>query len=110
MTAFSALDHAMMARALALAEKGLFTTAPNPRVGCVIAKDERILAEGWHEKAGSPHAEAVALEKAGARAAGATAYVTLEPCNHQGRTPPCARALISAKVARVVAAMRDPNP
>jgi diaminohydroxyphosphoribosylaminopyrimidine deaminase/5-amino-6-(5-phosphoribosylamino)uracil reductase len=110
MTAFSAFDHAMMARALALAEKGLFTTTPNPRVGCVIAKDERIVAEGWHEKAGLLHAEALALEKAGARAAGATAYLNLEPCNHQGRTPPCASALISAKIARVVAAMRDPNP
>ena len=109
MTGFSAFDHAMMARALALAENGLFTATPNPRVGCVIAKDERIVAEGWHEKAGLPHAEALALEKAGARAAGATVYVTLEPCNHQGRTPPCARALIAAKVARVVAAMRDPN-
>lgn len=110
MTAFSAFDHAMMARALGLAEKGLFTTTPNPRVGCVIASGERIVAEGWHEKAGSPHAEVVALERAGARAAGATLYINLEPCNHQGRTPPCAQALIGAKVARVVAAMRDPNP
>jgi len=100
----------MMARALALAEKGLYTATPNPRVGCVIAKDEQIVAEGWHEKAGLPHAEAAALEKAGARAGGATVYVNLEPCNHQGRTPPCTRALIAAKVARVVAAMRDPNP
>ena len=110
MTRFSAFDHAMMARALGLAEKGLFTTTPNPRVGCVIASGERIVAEGWHEKAGSPHAEVVALERAGARAAGATLYINLEPCNHQGRTPPCAQALIGAKVARVVAAMRDPNP
>jgi diaminohydroxyphosphoribosylaminopyrimidine deaminase/5-amino-6-(5-phosphoribosylamino)uracil reductase len=109
-TRFSAFDHAMMARALGLAEKGLFTTTPNPRVGCVIASGEQIVAEGWHEKAGSPHAEVVALERAGARAAGATLYINLEPCNHQGRTPPCAQALIGAKVTRVVAAMRDPNP
>jgi diaminohydroxyphosphoribosylaminopyrimidine deaminase/5-amino-6-(5-phosphoribosylamino)uracil reductase len=100
----------MMARALVLAEKGLNTTTPNPRVGCVMTQGEEIIAEGWHEKAGAPHAEAVALEKAGSRAAGATAYVSLEPCNHFGRTPPCAGALINAKVARVVAALRDPNP
>lgn len=110
MTHFSALDHAMMRRALALAEKGLFTTTPNPRVGCVITKDEQILADGWHEKAGAPHAEAMALAKAGAAAAGGTVYVNLEPCSHYGRTPPCAGALINARVARVVAAMRDPNP
>src|SRR5258705_7303426 len=107
---FSAFDHAMMARALVLAEKGLYTTTPNPRVGCVVAKNEQIVSEAWHAKAGEPHAEAVALERAGARAAGATVYVNLEPCNHHGRTPPCAPALINAKVARVVAAMRDPNP
>jgi diaminohydroxyphosphoribosylaminopyrimidine deaminase/5-amino-6-(5-phosphoribosylamino)uracil reductase len=100
----------MMARALVLAEKGLYTTTPNPRVGCVMTQGEEIIAEGWHEKAGAPHAEAVALEKAGSRAAGATVYVSLEPCNHFGRTPPCAGALINAKVARVVAALRDPNP
>jgi diaminohydroxyphosphoribosylaminopyrimidine deaminase/5-amino-6-(5-phosphoribosylamino)uracil reductase len=99
-----------MARALALAEKGLYTTTPNPRVGCVIAKDGQVIAEGWHERAGGPHAEAIALEKAGARAAGATVYVSLEPCNHFGQTPPCTAALITAKVARVVAAMRDPDP
>ncbi len=110
MTAFSAFDHAMMRRALALAENGLYTTTPNPRVGCVLVKGEKIVAEGWHEKAGGPHAEAVALEKAGKDAAGATAYVSLEPCNHHGRTPPCAGVLINAKVARVVAAARDPNP
>jgi diaminohydroxyphosphoribosylaminopyrimidine deaminase/5-amino-6-(5-phosphoribosylamino)uracil reductase len=109
-TAFSAFDHAMMRRALALAEHGLLTTTPNPRVGCVITKDERIVAEGWHERAGTPHAEAVALEKAGKEAAGATVYVNLEPCSHYGRTPPCAGALINARVARVVAALRDPNP
>ena len=110
MTPFSAFDHAMMARALALAEKGLYTATPNPRVGCVVCRGEEIVAEGWHEKAGGPHAEAMALEKAGSRAAGATVYVSLEPCNHYGRTPPCAGALINARVARVVAALRDPNP
>ena len=110
MTRFSAFDHAMMRRALELAANGLFTTTPNPRVGCVIAREERVLGEGWHEKAGGPHAEAVALEQAGAHAAGATLYVSLEPCNHHGRTPPCAELLIRRKISRVVAAMRDPNP
>jgi diaminohydroxyphosphoribosylaminopyrimidine deaminase / 5-amino-6-(5-phosphoribosylamino)uracil reductase len=100
----------MMRRALELAAKGLYTTTPNPRVGCVLAKEEKIVGEGWHEKAGAPHAEVIALEKAGARAAGATAYVNLEPCSHHGRTPPCVEALISSKINRVVAAMRDPNP
>jgi diaminohydroxyphosphoribosylaminopyrimidine deaminase/5-amino-6-(5-phosphoribosylamino)uracil reductase len=109
-TRFSAFDHAMMRRALELAANGLFTTTPNPRVGCVIAREERVLGEGWHEKAGGPHAEAVALEQAGAHAAGATLYVSLEPCNHHGRTPPCAELLIRRKISRVVAAMRDPNP
>jgi len=99
-----------MARALRLAEHGLFTTTPNPRVGCVIVNDGVVVGEGWHEKAGGPHAEVHALRAAGARAKGATAYVTLEPCSHHGRTPPCANALIDAGVARVVAAMRDPNP
>ena len=100
----------MMARALALAEKGLYTTTPNPRVGCVITRNEQIAGEGWHEKAGAPHAEIVALQNVRGQAAGATVYVNLEPCNHHGKTPPCAEALINAKVARVVAAMRDPNP
>jgi diaminohydroxyphosphoribosylaminopyrimidine deaminase/5-amino-6-(5-phosphoribosylamino)uracil reductase len=109
-TAFSAFDHAMMRRALALAQKGLYTATPNPRVGCVLVKDERVVGEGWHEKAGAPHAEANALVQASGAARGATAYVTLEPCNHHGRTPPCAEALVKARVARVVAAMRDPNP
>jgi diaminohydroxyphosphoribosylaminopyrimidine deaminase/5-amino-6-(5-phosphoribosylamino)uracil reductase len=110
MSSFTALDQAMMRRALALAEKGLYTATPNPRVGCVLVKDERVVGEGWHEKAGAPHAEANALVQASAAARGATAYVTLEPCNHHGRTPPCAEALVKARVARVVAAMRDPNP
>ena len=100
----------MMRRALALAEKGLFTATPNPRVGCVLTQGERVVGEGWHEKAGAPHAETQALVQASAAARGATAYVSLEPCNHHGRTPPCADALINARVARVVAAMRDPNP
>jgi diaminohydroxyphosphoribosylaminopyrimidine deaminase / 5-amino-6-(5-phosphoribosylamino)uracil reductase len=109
-TAFTAFDQAMMRRALALAEKGLYTATPNPRVGCVLAKGGEVIGEGFHEKAGGPHAEARALVQASAAARGATAYVTLEPCNHHGRTPPCAEALIKAGVVRVVAAMRDPNP
>ncbi len=107
---FTAVDHGMMARALQLAERGLWTTSPNPRVGCVLLRDGEIVGEGWHEKAGEPHAEVHALRAAGERARGATAYVTLEPCSHHGRTPPCAKALIAAGVTRVVAAMTDPNP
>jgi diaminohydroxyphosphoribosylaminopyrimidine deaminase/5-amino-6-(5-phosphoribosylamino)uracil reductase len=107
---FSAADHAHMARALQLAARGLFTTHPNPRVGCVIVSDDRIVGEGWHERAGTPHAEVHALKAAGDAARDATVYVTLEPCSHHGRTPPCAEALIQAGVARVVAAMTDPNP
>ena len=99
-----------MRRALELAERGLYTTTPNPRVGCVVVQNEKAVGEGWHEKAGAPHAEAMALERAGGQAAGATVYVNLEPCNPQGRTPPCVEALKRAKVNRVVAAMRDPNP
>ena len=99
-----------LARALQLAERGLYTTDPNPRVGCVLAKGERIVGEGWHERAGGPHAEVHALRAAGSQAAGATAYVTLEPCSHVGRTPPCADALIAAGVTRVVACVADPNP
>ncbi len=109
-TPFSAFDGRMMARALELAARGLYSTDPNPRVGCVLTRDERIVGEGWHERAGEPHAEVHALRAAGADAQGATAYVSLEPCNHQGRTGPCAQALIDAGVARVVVAMRDPNP
>jgi diaminohydroxyphosphoribosylaminopyrimidine deaminase/5-amino-6-(5-phosphoribosylamino)uracil reductase len=107
---FSAIDHALMARALRLAERGRFTTQPNPRVGCVIAHGDTVLGEGWHQRAGEPHAEVFALRAAGERARGATAYVTLEPCSHHGRTPPCADALIDAGVAYVVAASEDPNP
>ena len=103
-------DRRHMMRALELARRGLYSTDPNPRVGCVIAHGERVVGEGWHRYAGEPHAEIHALAAAGGGAAGATAYVTLEPCRHTGRTGPCTRALIEARVARVVAAMRDPNP
>src|SRR5829696_4397087 len=99
-----------MARALELAERGLYTTTPNPRVGCVLVRDGRVIAEGYHERAGEAHAEIMALRAAGEQARGATVYVSLEPCNHHGRTPPCADALIQAGVARVIAAMEDPNP
>ena len=99
-----------MAQALRLAELGLFSTSPNPRVGCVIARGGQIIGEGWHQRAGTPHAEVHALQQAGQAARGATVYVTLEPCSHHGRTPPCADALIAAGVSRVMAAMRDPNP
>jgi diaminohydroxyphosphoribosylaminopyrimidine deaminase/5-amino-6-(5-phosphoribosylamino)uracil reductase len=99
-----------MARALELAARGLYTTTPNPRVGCVVVQNDKVVGEGWHERAGGPHAEVVALSAAGPSAAGATAYVTLEPCAHHGRTPPCAEALIDARIARAVIAMTDPNP
>jgi diaminohydroxyphosphoribosylaminopyrimidine deaminase/5-amino-6-(5-phosphoribosylamino)uracil reductase len=107
---FTALDHLHMAQALRLAERGAYTTRPNPMVGCVLAHGERVVGEGWHVRAGGPHAEVHALQAAGDEARGATAYVTLEPCAHTGRTGPCADALIGAGVARVVAAMRDPFP
>ena len=106
----NAADSVWMARALHLAERGLLTTTPNPRVGCVLVANGEMVGEGWHERAGEPHAEPHALRAAGDKARGATAYVTLEPCSHQGRTPPCADALIAAGVARVVVAMQDPNP
>ena len=104
------LDAHYMARALELARKGLYTTHPNPRVGCVIVRDGEVVGEGWHVRTGEPHAEVHALRAAGAKARDATAYVTLEPCSHHGHTPPCADALVTAGVARVVAAMQDPNP
>ncbi len=107
---FSADDHKYMTRALRLAEQGLYTTMPNPRVGCVIVKNRQILGEGAHLKAGEPHAEIHALRQAGEAAKDATLYVTLEPCSHTGRTPPCAEALVKAGVAKVVVAMQDPNP
>jgi diaminohydroxyphosphoribosylaminopyrimidine deaminase / 5-amino-6-(5-phosphoribosylamino)uracil reductase len=103
-------DHAPMERALEIAARGLYTTDPNPRVGCVIERDGRVVGEGWHVRAGEPHAEVLALRAAGPQARGATVYATLEPCSHTGRTAPCADALIAAGVARVVCATTDPNP
>lgn len=110
MATFTVDDYRYMARALELAVRGLNTTHPNPRVGCVIVKDGQVIGEGWHERAGGPHAEVFALRAAGEHAQGATAYVTLEPCSHHGRTPPCADALSAAGVARVVVAVEDPFP
>ena len=107
---FSAADHETMGQALQLAARGLYTTTPNPRVGCVVVKDGAVIGTGWHEKAGLPHAEVLALKAAGVRARGATLYVSLEPCSHHGRTPPCVDAVIAAGVKRVVAAIQDPNP
>ena len=107
---YTAADRQYMTRALELARLGAFTTTPNPRVGCVIVKDEQVVGEGWHRRAGEPHAEALALAEAGERARDATVYVTLEPCAHLGRMPPCADLLVEAGVARVIAAMEDPNP
>ena len=107
---FQDLDEQMMARAISLARNGLGRTSPNPLVGAVIVRDGRIVAEGWHRKAGTPHAEIHALNMAGELARGATVYVSLEPCAHYGRTGPCARALVEAGVSRVVVAMTDPNP
>jgi diaminohydroxyphosphoribosylaminopyrimidine deaminase/5-amino-6-(5-phosphoribosylamino)uracil reductase len=107
---FSAFDEAAMRRALELAQRGLYSTHPNPRVGAVLARDGEIVGEGWHERAGEPHAEPIAVRAAGERARGATAYVTLEPCSHHGRTPPCVDVLVAAGVRRVVYAIGDPNP
>ena len=107
---FSADDHRFMARALQLAQRGLYGTTPNPRVGCVIVRGGSAVGEGWHERAGAPHAEVHALAAAGAEARGATAYVSLEPCAHHGLTAPCADALVAAEIGRVVVAMQDPNP
>ena len=112
MTACTDADRAHMARALALAERGLWTTTPNPRVGCVVLKDGAVIGEGFHARAGEAHAEVAALTDVRARgldARGATMYVTLEPCNHTGRTPPCSEAVIAAGIARVVVAMADPH-
>lgn len=103
-------DHHWMSQALKLANKGLYSTSPNPRVGCVIVKDEQLIGQGWHQQAGELHAERLALADAGIQAQDATAYVTLEPCSHHGRTPPCADALIDAGIKRVVGALLDPNP
>jgi diaminohydroxyphosphoribosylaminopyrimidine deaminase / 5-amino-6-(5-phosphoribosylamino)uracil reductase len=113
MTPVVDVDDALMLRALQLAERGMYTTTPNPRVGCVIARGTQVLGEGFHERSGEAHAEVRALADARGRGndpRGATAYVTLEPCNHHGRTPPCTDALLAARIGRVVAAMRDPNP
>src|SRR5690554_4837847 len=104
-------DHQMMASAIRLAWRGLYSTSPNPRVGCIIVSPQgAIVGQGWHEKAGLGHAEVNALKEAGAQAKGATAYVSLEPCSHHGKTPPCAEALIQAGISRVVYSMQDPNP
>ncbi len=110
MPAQDQLDAFYMARAIYLAKKGLYTTDPNPRVGCVLVKDGRIIGEGWHKQAGLPHAEVEALNNTTEDTNGATAYVTLEPCSHHGRTPPCCETLVKAGIKRVVAAMQDPNP
>ena len=110
MSSFDSSDHVFMAMALRLAENGRYSAHPNPRVGCVLVKSGEVVGSGWHRKTGEAHAEVNALREAGAAAAGATAYVSLEPCAHVGKTPPCARALIDAGVANVVAAMQDPNP
>jgi diaminohydroxyphosphoribosylaminopyrimidine deaminase/5-amino-6-(5-phosphoribosylamino)uracil reductase len=106
---FSAEDHQFMAQALRLAAHGLYTTTPNPRVGCVVVRDGAVVGSGWHERAGAPHAEIHALQEAGDRAQGATLYVTLEPCHHHGRTPPCDDAVVSAGIKRVVVAIQDPD-
>lgn len=109
-TQFSPQDVAFMQLALDLAKQGEFTTTPNPSVGCVLVKDGKVVGKGFHAKAGEPHAEVMALREAGEKARGATAYVTLEPCSHFGRTPPCAKGLVEAGVSKMIAAMCDPNP
>lgn len=106
----STADYQYMAQALRLAQRGLYSTAPNPHVGCVVVREQQVVGSAWHQRAGEAHAEVLALQQAGEAARGATAYVTLEPCCHYGRTPPCTQALIQAGVQRVVAAIRDPNP
>lgn len=107
---FTEADHQHMSRALELAALGMWSTTPNPRVGCVIVRDRQVVGEGWHRRAGEPHAEVLALAQANGAARGATVYLTLEPCSHDGRTPPCVDALLEAHVGRVVVAMEDPNP
>ena len=109
MGAFTSADYEHMARAMRLARRGMYTAHPNPRVGCVLVKNNRIVGEGWHRKTGQVHAEVAALDDAGAKANGATVYVTLEPCAHQGKTPPCTDALVAAGIEQVIAAMVDPN-
>ena len=110
MSDFSTIDCAHMAQALRLASRGLYTAYPNPMVGCVLVRDGEVVGEGWHQRAGAAHAEISALAAAGDKANGATAYVTLEPCSHHGKTPPCSAALIKAGVVEVVVAIEDPNP
>lgn len=110
LTSFLPADYTYMAQALQLAEKGLYSTSPNPRVGCVVVRDGEVVGSGWHQRAGGPHAEINALTAAGSAARGAVAYVTLEPCSHHGKTPPCGNALIAAGIKRVIMAMEDPNP
>lgn len=107
---FSANDHRFMAEALRLAQRGRLTADPNPAVGCVIVAGDEPVGRGWHRSAGEPHAETLALQQAGERARGSSVYVTLEPCSHQGRTPPCVEALVDAGVAEVITAMTDPDP
>ncbi len=107
---FTPADYTFMAQALQLAARGRYSTSPNPRVGCIITKNNQVIAQGWHEKAGQPHAEINALRSTTEDVHGATAYITLEPCNHHGRTPPCAEALVHAGVRKVIIAMQDPNP
>jgi diaminohydroxyphosphoribosylaminopyrimidine deaminase/5-amino-6-(5-phosphoribosylamino)uracil reductase len=109
-TLFDAADYVYMAEAVQLAQRGIYSTHPNPNVGCLIVAGDEVLGRGWHRRAGEPHAEVYALREAGERARGATAYVTLEPCSHTGRTPPCAEALVKAGVSRVVVGMQDSNP